>query len=172
MSVYKAMVAVMGLVSTLLAPLGVNVTRDSNSMWTEELAMVWLVVCVLCCFLFSPFSLPLTVPPCLCHPLLPPSLPLSLPPSSLPPPSLLPPSLPPPLDINECAIDADNCDQVCVDTDGSFTCDCNANFMLDANGITCTGKCLYVSLSVCLSTLPSPSYQLVQYVRMYVCMYV
>ncbi len=47
-------------------------------------------------------------------------------------------------DVNECS-EANNCQQDCVNTPGSFECTCGVGFTLDANGITCTGKCYYTS---------------------------
>ena len=32
------------------------------------------------------------------------------------------------------------CDQICVNTFGSYTCQCNQGFRLDGNGQTCNGK--------------------------------
>ena len=50
------------------------------------------------------------------------------------------------LDIDECTLETDNCDAtnaVCTNTDGSFTCACNAGFTDDNNdGTACTGECL------------------------------
>ena len=45
-----------------------------------------------------------------------------------------------PLDINECAIDMDNCNDnaLCTDTMGSFICGCVDGFRGD--GVTCTGE--------------------------------
>ena len=44
-------------------------------------------------------------------------------------------------DIDECATDADNCDDtngICTNTEGSFTCACNAGF--NGDGVTCSGN--------------------------------
>ena len=45
------------------------------------------------------------------------------------------------IDIDECASDAtNNCEQVCHNTQGSYTCDCDAvGYELDENGFTCQG---------------------------------
>ena len=40
-------------------------------------------------------------------------------------------------DINECASDADNCDN-CTNTPDSFTCTCNQGY--NGNGLTCVGE--------------------------------
>ena len=43
-------------------------------------------------------------------------------------------------DINECEIGTDNCDfnATCTNTDGAFTCACDAGFIGD--GVNCNGK--------------------------------
>ena len=42
-------------------------------------------------------------------------------------------------DINECAEDIDNCSQLCIDTDGSYTCSCSFGYYLTDNGRGCNG---------------------------------
>ena len=75
------------------------------------------------------------------------------------PPSLLPPT---PLlslvntqtsqsDVNECAQDLDNCQQLCNNTVGSFTCGCEIGYELDVDGFTCalngtTGEAVWHSI--------------------------
>ena len=42
------------------------------------------------------------------------------------------------LDINECSLNTTNwCDQLCMNTNGSFRCSCNAGFSLSSNGRSC-----------------------------------
>ena len=42
------------------------------------------------------------------------------------------------LDINECSLNTTNwCDQLCINTNGSFQCSCNAGFSLSSNGRSC-----------------------------------
>ena len=43
------------------------------------------------------------------------------------------------LDIDECTAGTHDCDQVCTNTDGSFTCSCNSGYTLDSNGRRCNG---------------------------------
>ena len=43
------------------------------------------------------------------------------------------------LDVDECAEGTDNCAQTCHNTDGSFTCSCNAGYTTEDNGVTCIG---------------------------------
>lgn len=46
-----------------------------------------------------------------------------------------------PPDINECSTSSDNdCDQLCVNTLGGYTCDCRDGYLLDMNERTCNGK--------------------------------
>ena len=44
------------------------------------------------------------------------------------------------VDINECDLGIDNCDEnaACTDIDGSFTCECNDGF--PGNGTVCQGN--------------------------------
>ena len=41
------------------------------------------------------------------------------------------------IDIDECAAETDNCDQVCTNDDGSYVCSCNSGFTLASDGLTC-----------------------------------
>lgn len=44
------------------------------------------------------------------------------------------------VDVNECNSDADNaCQQICTDIPGSYTCQCNSGYRLNADERTCTG---------------------------------
>ncbi|KAI6658140.1 Tyrosine kinase receptor Cad96Ca [Oopsacas minuta] len=44
------------------------------------------------------------------------------------------------VDMDECSNSADNnCDQVCTNTNGSYTCSCNIGFTLDSDMSTCSG---------------------------------
>ena len=43
-------------------------------------------------------------------------------------------------DINECLNwTRDRCQQVCMNTDGGFRCECNSGFQLNSDQSTCTG---------------------------------
>lgn len=46
-------------------------------------------------------------------------------------------------DVNECARNTDNCQQVCVNTNGGFRCACNTGYLLNSDGRTCRGNILY-----------------------------
>ena len=46
------------------------------------------------------------------------------------------------IDINECSLNTDGCDQVCINTMGSFQCSCNRGYTLNTDEITCTGTIL------------------------------
>ena len=43
------------------------------------------------------------------------------------------------IDIDECDLNTDNCDQVCLNNVGSFSCDCGFGYELDGDGTTCNG---------------------------------
>ena len=45
----------------------------------------------------------------------------------------------PPPDRNECLANADDCDQICIDTIGSYSCSCNAGYTLASDGRQCLG---------------------------------
>ena len=42
-------------------------------------------------------------------------------------------------DINECASNNGNCEQLCNNTKGSFTCSCQLGYILNADQRTCDG---------------------------------
>ena len=45
------------------------------------------------------------------------------------------------IDIDECSDpQVHGCQHTCVNTIGSFYCDCDPGYTLDTNGKTCTGK--------------------------------
>ena len=44
------------------------------------------------------------------------------------------------LEINECLSNNGFCSQVCINTDGSFTCSCNVGYKLGGDGKSCGGK--------------------------------
>ena len=41
------------------------------------------------------------------------------------------------IDTDECASDIDNCQQTCVNTDGSYECACTVGYVLDDDARTC-----------------------------------
>lgn len=43
------------------------------------------------------------------------------------------------MDVNECLIDLNRCQQVCMNTDGSFRCECESGFRLNSDQNTCAG---------------------------------
>ena len=49
------------------------------------------------------------------------------------------------LDIDECSLQLDECEQVCVNLDGSYTCECYEGYAIVSNRYyTCEGKpCRY-----------------------------
>ena len=42
-------------------------------------------------------------------------------------------------EIHECDEGLDLCEQICINTEGSYNCSCNAGYRLDDNGNTCAG---------------------------------
>lgn len=48
------------------------------------------------------------------------------------------------IDVDECSGGSARCSQDCMNTIGSFTCDCGDAYMLDSNGFCCTGRENYV----------------------------
>ena len=55
------------------------------------------------------------------------------------------------IDINECSLNTDGCDQVCINTVGSFQCSCNRGYTLNADGITCSGMTGRITCIACNS---------------------
>ena len=43
-------------------------------------------------------------------------------------------------DIDECAVESDNCHQDCINTNGSFSCSCWPGFELNPDNTTCNGN--------------------------------
>ena len=43
-------------------------------------------------------------------------------------------------DVNECTLNTDGCQQRCVNTPGSFRCECNSGYSLNSDGRTCSGE--------------------------------
>ena len=46
-----------------------------------------------------------------------------------------------PTDIDECLSDNHGCEHICVNTNGSYFCDCKDGLTLDSNGLTCSVSC-------------------------------
>ena len=65
-------------------------------------------------------------------------------------------------DINECT-GSNNCQQVCTNTEGSFTCGCEAGYVLDSEGATCSGiriLCLLCAFHLVMFSQESPALNL------------
>ena len=55
------------------------------------------------------------------------------------------------VDVDECAIDdAAVCDQICRNIDGSFECACNSGYVLNEDGLTCSGVTMH---SICVPAI-------------------
>ena len=42
-------------------------------------------------------------------------------------------------DIAECDEDDGGCEQICTNTEGSYECSCRNGYVLDGNGLNCSG---------------------------------
>ena len=47
------------------------------------------------------------------------------------------------LDINECNLDDNGCQHICVNTEGTYHCECFPGFELDPDGFNCSGRFNY-----------------------------
>ena len=45
------------------------------------------------------------------------------------------------IDINECSTDASSCEQICTNTNGSYSCSCEESYALNSDGRTCRVSC-------------------------------
>ena len=59
------------------------------------------------------------------------------------------------VEINECTMNTDDCEQECINIEGGFRCDCFEGYILDDNGRNCLGivimftytlSCLWIRL--------------------------
>ena len=44
------------------------------------------------------------------------------------------------VDIDECAMNTDGCDQQCINTLGSFMCNCSEGYLINDDGFSCDGE--------------------------------
>ena len=49
------------------------------------------------------------------------------------------PRMPIPIDINECMEGTDTCQRLCLNTIGSYSCDCITGYRLATDGYSCIG---------------------------------
>ena len=47
-------------------------------------------------------------------------------------------------DVDECKRGTNNCSQLCINTVGSYTCDCILGFQLDSDGRACNSKPMHL----------------------------
>ncbi len=47
------------------------------------------------------------------------------------------------VDIAECVLQPNICDQICHDSIGSFSCSCRTGYVLNQDGRTCDGKIIH-----------------------------
>ena len=43
------------------------------------------------------------------------------------------------IDIDECQENTHSCQHICINTNGSYVCDCNEGYELNSDGLTCKG---------------------------------
>ena len=43
-------------------------------------------------------------------------------------------------DIDECALGISGCNQICTNTNGSYTCSCYLGYQISSNNRTCSGE--------------------------------
>ena len=56
-------------------------------------------------------------------------------------------------DVNECVSPGNNdCEQTCVNTNGSYSCDCVIGYVLNADGHACDGRFILKTI-LCSSSL-------------------
>lgn len=44
------------------------------------------------------------------------------------------------IDLNECREGTSDCEQICENNAGSYTCICDQGYILDVDGVSCNGK--------------------------------
>ena len=54
-------------------------------------------------------------------------------------------------DIDECANSTDNCTHGCVNTEGSYYCNCPAGYEISGDNTTCIGKIFNIQDSVLIT---------------------
>lgn len=52
------------------------------------------------------------------------------------------------IDIDECNMNIDDCDHSCINTNGSYYCECMSGFRLLANGTYCEGETLIIMVVI------------------------
>ena len=55
------------------------------------------------------------------------------------------------LDIDECDLNTDGCEQGCVNTNGSFMCNCTDGYVLNGDGLSCDGKSNDTLIVLCVT---------------------
>ena len=61
------------------------------------------------------------------------------------------------IDVDECALNTDNCTQLCTNLVGSFECSCFSGFTLDTDGSSCNGNAL-IAVGLGLGLVKDASY--------------
>ena len=65
-------------------------------------------------------------------------------------------------DTDECSDGTHNCSQICINANGSYTCECDHGYALDFDEVTCNGMykmcvCLY-SIIIMITTIQTCMY--------------
>ena len=55
------------------------------------------------------------------------------------------------LDADECNDGTHFCSQTCTNTIASYTCGCNTGYLLETDGITCSGMCTCTEVYLCMN---------------------
>lgn len=43
-------------------------------------------------------------------------------------------------DVNECAVENGGCQNICVNSEGSYRCECSQGYALQSDGMNCEGE--------------------------------
>lgn len=65
-------------------------------------------------------------------------------------------------DINECT-SSSPCEQICVNTPGSFQCSCNPGYLLNSNGRNCTGVFIILCVHIITTAISDITYTKLRY---------
>lgn len=56
-------------------------------------------------------------------------------------------------DVDECVDSNGGCAQICNNTVGSFSCECNEGYLVNSDELSCDGKRFKATMTVCFSML-------------------
>ena len=59
-----------------------------------------------------------------------------------------------PTDLDECvSSEFNDCSDICINTNGSYSCDCSEGFSLNIDGKTCTGISIFCNMTTINTSL-------------------